>query len=76
MAGILPLPLKASDGVYTAENYDQLADSPFEVGTFQETDFDESGAHFLIVIDAEPADTRPIRSKIPSAKSWLPPSAG
>ena len=31
---------------YTAENYDRLADSPFEVGTFQETDFDESGAHY------------------------------
>ena len=70
-------PLKASDGVYTAENYDRLADSPFEVGTFQETDFDESGAHFRIVIDAEPADYKAdqikdsLRKIVAAAISWM-----
>src|SRR5205807_101644 len=37
-------------------NYDRLVDSPVEMGTFRETDFDESGAHFRVVIDADPAD--------------------
>ena len=33
-----------------------MVDSPVEIGTFRETDFDESGAHFRVVIDADPAD--------------------
>jgi predicted metalloprotease with PDZ domain len=49
-------PLKSSDDAYVAENYDRLVDSPIEIGTFRETDFDESGAHFRVVIDADPAD--------------------
>ena len=38
------------------ENYDQLVDSPVEIGTFQESDFDESGGHFRVIVDADPAD--------------------
>jgi predicted metalloprotease with PDZ domain len=49
-------PLKSADDAYVAENYDRLVDSPVEIGTFRETDFDESGAHFRVVIDADPAD--------------------
>lgn len=49
-------PLKSADDAYAAENYDRLVDSPVEIGTFRETDFDESGAHFRVVIDADPAD--------------------
>jgi predicted metalloprotease with PDZ domain len=49
-------PLKSADDSYVAENYDRLVDSPVEIGTFKETDFDESGAHFRVVIDADPAD--------------------
>ena len=49
-------PLKSADDTYVAENYDCLVDSPVEIGTFRETDFDESGAHFRVVIDADPAD--------------------
>jgi predicted metalloprotease with PDZ domain len=70
-------PLKASDGVYTAENYDRLVDSPFETGTFQETDFDESGAHFRIIIDADPADYKAeqikdsLRKIVAAAISWM-----
>ncbi len=49
-------PLAPVNNSYTAENYDRLVDSPFELGTFQEADFDESGGHFRVIIDADPAD--------------------
>ncbi len=41
---------------FAARNYDQLVDSPVEIGNFQETDFDEGGAHYSVVVDADPAD--------------------
>jgi predicted metalloprotease with PDZ domain len=49
-------PLKSQDGIFLAENYDRLVDSPVEIGTFKESDFDEAGGHFRVVIDADPAD--------------------
>ena len=39
-----------------APNYDRLVDSPVEIGSFQESSFDESGGHFRVVVDADPAD--------------------
>src|SRR5580698_1219258 len=39
-----------------AENYDRLVDSPLEMGNFQESDFDEAGGHFRVVIDADASD--------------------
>jgi predicted metalloprotease with PDZ domain len=44
------------DGRFSAENYDCLVDSPVEIGTFQESDFDESGGHYRVVIDADSSD--------------------
>jgi predicted metalloprotease with PDZ domain len=41
---------------FAAENYDRLVDSPVEIGQFQESDFDQSGGHYRIVVDAEAAD--------------------
>ena len=49
-------PLAAADDDFTAPNYDRLVDSPVELGDFQEADFDESGAHFRVIVDADPAD--------------------
>jgi len=50
-------PLASSpDGGFSAENYDRLVDSPVEIGNFQESDFDEAGGHFRVIVDAEPAD--------------------
>jgi predicted metalloprotease with PDZ domain len=50
-------PLKsASAGEFTAENYDRLVDSPVEIGDFKESDFDESGGHFRVIVDADPSD--------------------
>jgi predicted metalloprotease with PDZ domain len=49
-------PLASLDGYFIAENYDRLVDSPVELGTFQESDFDESGGHFRVIVDADATD--------------------
>jgi predicted metalloprotease with PDZ domain len=65
-----------SDG-FTADNYDRLVDAPVEMGTFQESDFDEGGGHYRVVVDAEPADfdiqkmTSTLRSLVVSATDWM-----
>lgn len=41
---------------FMAENYDRLVDSPIEAGTFQESDFDEGGGHYRVVVDAAAGD--------------------
>jgi predicted metalloprotease with PDZ domain len=46
----------SSEGEFSADNYDHLVDSPVEIGTFKESDFDEGGAHYRVVVDAEPSD--------------------
>jgi predicted metalloprotease with PDZ domain len=43
---------------FTAENYDHLVDAPVEIGTFQESDFDQGGGHYRVVVDAAPDDYR------------------
>jgi predicted metalloprotease with PDZ domain len=48
--------IRSSDGRYTADNYDRLVDSPVELGAFKESDFDEGGAHYRVVVDAEAGD--------------------
>jgi len=62
---------------FNADNYDQLVDSPVEIGTFRESGFDEGGAHYRVVVDAESADydmqkTEAMLHKIVSAAtSWM-----
>ncbi len=41
---------------FTATNYDQLVDSPVEIGEFAMQAFDEGGAHYQVVIHADPSD--------------------
>ena len=66
-----------SDGGFSAENYDRLVDSPVEVGSFQESDFDEAGGHFRVVIDADAADyqmdkiTTDLHKIVAAATSWM-----
>jgi predicted metalloprotease with PDZ domain len=65
------------DGGFSAENYDRLVDSPFELGTFQESDFDESGGHFRVIVDADPADydmqkiTSDLQKIVAAEISWM-----
>ncbi len=64
-------------GTFTADNYDRLVDSPVEVGTFQESDFDDSGAHYQVIVDAEPGDydmgaiTAMLRKIVTAATTWM-----
>ncbi len=44
------------DGRFSAESYDRLVDSPVEIGSFHESDFDEGGGHYRVVVDAEAGD--------------------
>ena len=64
-------------GDFSAENYDRLADSPVEIGIFQESDFDENGGHYRVVVDADPADydmqqlVFMLRRLVSAATAWM-----
>src|ERR1700751_428171 len=38
---------------FRAQDYDRLVDSPVEIGTFDESDFDEGGGHYRVIVDAD-----------------------
>ena len=65
------------DGRFTAENYDHMVDSPVEIGSFQEADFDEGGGHYRVIVDAEPGDydmekiTTELHKMVAAATSWM-----
>ncbi len=70
-------PLQADKDEFTAENYDRLVDSPTEIGTFRESDFDEGGAHYRVVVDAEAGDydmekiVDMLHKVVNAATSWM-----
>jgi predicted metalloprotease with PDZ domain len=71
-------PLAASgNGAFSAESYDRLVDSPVEIGTFQEKDFDEGGAYYRVVVDAESGDydmekiESMLHKVVMAATSWM-----
>jgi predicted metalloprotease with PDZ domain len=43
-------------GTFAARDYDHLVDAPVELGTFAETSFQEGGATYRIVVEADPYD--------------------
>jgi predicted metalloprotease with PDZ domain len=45
-----------SANVLHAEKYDRLVDSPCELGEFAESDFEQNGGKYRVVIDADAAD--------------------
>jgi predicted metalloprotease with PDZ domain len=49
-------PSKITESVGVAHNYDELADSPAEVGVFQQSAFQQDGANYHVVVDGNPAD--------------------
>jgi predicted metalloprotease with PDZ domain len=67
----------SQEGRFSAENYDRLVDSPVEIGTFKEADFDEGGGHYRVVIDAEAPDydmdkiVAMLRKIVAAATSWM-----
>ncbi len=67
----------SSEGEFTAANYDRLVDSPVEIGNFKESDFDEAGGHFRVIVDADPADydmekiVAALHKIVAAATSWM-----
>jgi predicted metalloprotease with PDZ domain len=67
----------SQEGRFGAENYDRLVDSPVEMGTFKDTEFDEGGGHYRVVIDAEAPDydmdkiVAMLRKIVAAATSWM-----
>lgn len=67
----------AATSEFNAPSYDRLVDSPVEAGNFREADFDESGGHFRVVIDADPADydmqqiVADLHKIVAAAISWM-----
>jgi predicted metalloprotease with PDZ domain len=65
------------EGAFAADNYDRLVDSPVEIGLFQESDFDEGGGHYRVVVDADPGDydmekiTAMLHKIVAAATSWM-----
>jgi predicted metalloprotease with PDZ domain len=49
-------PGKVEQVVGVAHNYDELADSPAEIGTFRQSEFQQDGAAYHVVVDGDPAD--------------------
>jgi predicted metalloprotease with PDZ domain len=49
-------PGKVEQAVGTAHNYDELVDSPVELGMFQHSDFQQDGATYHVVVDGDAAD--------------------
>jgi predicted metalloprotease with PDZ domain len=46
----------ATPGEFSAPNYDALVDSPSEAGHFSEYDYQQSGATFRVIVDADRKD--------------------
>jgi predicted metalloprotease with PDZ domain len=69
--------LSASGNGFAAEDYDHLVDAPVEIGTFQESDFDEGGGHYRVVVDANSSDydmhkvVAMLRRLVYSATIWM-----
>jgi predicted metalloprotease with PDZ domain len=69
--------LSLPDGGFSAENYDRLVDSPVEIGTFNESDFEDGGAHYRVLVDAESGDYEMgkidamLHKIVPAATSWM-----
>jgi predicted metalloprotease with PDZ domain len=49
-------PGKVEQVVGVAHNYDELVDSPVEMGTFRQSLFEQDGATYHVVVDGNPAD--------------------
>jgi predicted metalloprotease with PDZ domain len=69
--------LAQSQDDFEAANYDRLVDAPFEIGTFREQDFEEAGANYRVVVDADPADydmtkiVGDLSKIVAAATSWM-----
>ncbi len=71
-----PLSLGADDQ-FEAEDYDRLVDSPVEISSFRESDFEEDGGHFRVIVDADVAEynmesiVSQLHKIVAAATSWM-----
>jgi predicted metalloprotease with PDZ domain len=69
--------LESIQGTYLANNYDQLVDSPIEIGTFTEAEFNGTCGSYRIAVDSTDAAALlkkvipPIQRIVPTATSWM-----
>jgi len=62
---------------YCAPTYDLMVDSPVEISNFREKDFDTSGGHFRIIVDADQQNysmddlSRILQKIVASEISWM-----
>lgn len=69
--------LQDSSRTFRADNYDRLVDSPVEIGDFAEHDFNEGGARYRVIVDAERGDyemdgiVRDLHKIVAAATSWM-----
>lgn len=69
--------LDAGTSTYCAANYDRMVDSPVEISEFRESDFDSSGAHFRVIVHADPqnysmdAVDRMLKKIVSSEIAWM-----
>jgi predicted metalloprotease with PDZ domain len=72
-----PLASSFSGEEFTAANYDRLVDSPVEIGKFQESDFEEGGGHYRVIVDADSGDydlakiVARLHKIVAAATSWM-----
>jgi len=66
----------SGDG-FAAPDYDRMVDAPVEISTFQESDFDEAGGHYRVIIDCDPSAydmpkiVTVLRRLVSSATVWM-----
>ncbi len=69
--------LEPAAGTYLAKDYDQLVDSPIEIGTFTEADFNGDCGIYRVTVDANDAAAilnkiiPPIQRMVGAATKWM-----
>ncbi len=69
--------MAGSDHDFSAASYDQMVDSPVEIGSFRELSFVENGAKYRIAIDADAANYNAeaiesvVRRIVSAAVDWM-----
>jgi predicted metalloprotease with PDZ domain len=73
-------PLAHDGSTYTAQTYDQLVDSPVEIGTFEETDFNAACGMYRVIVDANASASAkkilremipPLQRIVTAATEWM-----
>jgi predicted metalloprotease with PDZ domain len=70
-------PLAEQGSVFAAVNYDQLVDSPVEISSFNERDFDATCGTYRVIVDADDAQAvfdkiiPPIRRVVSAETAWM-----